>query len=75
MCGVVKDYLEPSLERVFHSSSFGYRAGRSAHDALKQCKDNCIKYAWVIDVDIKGFFDNLDHDLMLQLLQQHTADK
>jgi RNA-directed DNA polymerase len=73
--GVVKDYLEPSLEQIFHSSSFGYRPGRSAHDAIKQCQNNCIKYAWVIDVDIKGFFDNINHDLMLQLLQHHTQEK
>ncbi len=73
--GVVKDHLEPSLETIFHSSSFGYRPGRSAHDALKQCHDNCIKYAWVIDVDIKGFFDNINHDIMLQLLQQHAQEK
>ncbi|MEJ0101611.1 MAG: group II intron reverse transcriptase/maturase [Bacteroidota bacterium] len=73
--GVVKDYLEPALETIFHSGSFGYRPGRSAHDALKQCRDNCIRYAWVIDVDIKGFFDNISHDIMLQLLQQHTQEK
>lgn len=73
--GVVKDYLEPSLETIFHSSSFGYRTGRSAHDAIKQCRDNCVKYAWVIDVDIKGFFDNISHGIMLQLLQQHTTEK
>jgi RNA-directed DNA polymerase len=73
--GVVKDYLEPALETIFHSSSFGYRPGRSAHDALNQCQANCIKYAWVIDVDIKGFFDNLSHELMMQLLQLHTTEK
>jgi RNA-directed DNA polymerase len=73
--GVVKDYLEPIVETIFHSSSFGYRPGKSAHDAIKQCQDNCIKYAWVIDVDIKGFFDNISHDIMLQLLQQHTQEK
>lgn len=73
--GVVKDYLEPSLESVFHKSSFGYRPGRSAHDAIQQCQDNCIKHAWVIDVDIKGFFDNISHDFMLELLQQHTTEK
>jgi RNA-directed DNA polymerase len=73
--GVVKDYLEPALETIFHSSSFGYRPGRSAHDALKQCQANCIKYAWVIDVDIKGFFDSLSHELMMQLLQLHTNEK
>jgi RNA-directed DNA polymerase len=73
--GVVKDHLEPTLETIFHSSSFGYRPGRSAHHAIQQCQDNCIKYAWVIDVDIKGFFDNINHDLMLQLLRQHTQEK
>ena len=66
--GVVKDYLEPTLETIFHTSSFGYRPGRSAHDALSQCRDNCIKFAWVIDVDIKGFFDNISHELMMQML-------
>ncbi|MBN8788127.1 MAG: hypothetical protein J0I84_13635 [Terrimonas sp.] len=73
--GVVKDYLEPSLETIFHSSSFGYRPGRSAHDAIKQCQSNCIKYGWVIDVDIKGFFDNINHAIMLRLLQEHTQEK
>jgi RNA-directed DNA polymerase len=73
--GVVKDHLEPTVEATFHSSSFGYRPGRSAHDALGQCQSNCIKYAWVIDVDIKGFFDNLSHEIMMQLLQKHTTEK
>jgi RNA-directed DNA polymerase len=73
--GVVKDYLEPSLETIFHSSSFGYRPGRSAHDAIKQCQNNCAKYAWVIDVDIKGFFDNISHEIILQQLQEHTTEK
>jgi retron-type reverse transcriptase len=54
--GVVKDYLEPHLETVFHNSSFGYRPGRSCHHALAQCQENTRKYTWVIDVDIKGFF-------------------
>ena len=73
--GVVKDYLEPTLETIFHTSSFGYRPGRSAHDALSQCRDNCIKFAWVIDVGIKGFFDNISHGLMMQMLKQHTDEK
>ena len=66
--GVVKDYLEPMLESVFHSSSFGYRPGRSAHDAIKQCQANCIKYAWVIDVDRRGFFYNISHEMLIQIL-------
>lgn len=67
--------MEPSLEKVFHVSSFGYRRGRSAHDALEQCRSNCYKHDWVIDVDIKGFFDTIDHDLMMQLLAQHSGEK
>lgn len=73
--GVVKDYLEPSMEAVFHTSSFGYRPGRSAHDALTQCQRNCMQKAWVLDVDIKGFFDNISHSIMLELLGLHTEEK
>jgi group II intron reverse transcriptase/maturase len=72
--GVVKDHLEPQMEAIFHNSSYGYRPGRSAHDALAQCQKNCITHSWVIDVDIKGFFDNISHELMMQLLQQHTEE-
>lgn len=73
--GVVKDYLEPSMEAIFHNSSFGYRPGRSAHDALAQCQGNCQQYGWVIDVDIKGFFDNISHEILMKLLRQHTQEK
>jgi RNA-directed DNA polymerase len=73
--GVVKDYLEPMFETIFHQSSFGYRPGRSAHDALAQCRSNCISHAWVIDVDIKGFFDNISHEKMMELLQLHINEK
>lgn len=73
--GVVKSYLEPGLDKVFHNSSFGYRPGRSAHDALSQCHSNCLQYAWVVDVDIKGFFDNISHEKLMELLGQHTEEK
>lgn len=73
--GVVKDYLGPVMETVFHVSSFGYRSGRSAHDALKQCQENCMRYVWAIDVDIKGFFDNINHQILLGLLERHTQEK
>ena len=73
--GVVKDYLEPAMDKMFHNSSFGYRPGRSAHDALAQCHSNCLQYAWVVDVDIKGFFDNINHEKLMVLLNQHTAEK
>src|SRR5678815_4620403 len=60
--GVVKDFLEPILEPLFHVSSFGYRPGKSAHDALAQCQHNCTHHSWVVDLDIKGFFDNISHE-------------
>lgn len=73
--GVVKDYLETILEPLFHSSSFGYRPGKSAHDALVQCNGNCIQQAWVVDLDIRGFFDNISHEWMMKMVQHHTQEK
>jgi RNA-directed DNA polymerase len=73
--GVVKDYLEPKIESLFHPSSFGYRPGKNAHQALEQCHRNCMTNAWVVDVDIKGFFDNINHDLMMELLKMHSDEK
>ncbi|MEJ7676722.1 MAG: reverse transcriptase domain-containing protein [Segetibacter sp.] len=73
--GVVKDYLEPILEPLFHVSSFGYRPGRSAYDALSQCQHNCIGYCWVVDLDIKGFFDNISHEWMMKMVAHHTQEK
>ncbi len=70
--GVVKDYLEPILEAVFHPDSYGYRPNRDCHKALEQCQARCINYGWVIDVDIKGFFDNINHKLLLYQLEWHT---
>jgi RNA-directed DNA polymerase len=64
--------LEPQLEPVFHSDSYGYRPGRSAHDALSQARSRCWKYDWVLDMDIKGFFDNIAHDLLRKALLRHT---
>lgn len=73
--GVVKDYLEPTMEAVFHNSSYGYRLGKSAHGALEQCKNNCMRYDWVIDLDIKGFFDNINHDILLAMVKHHNEEK
>lgn len=73
--GVVKNYLEPTLEGCFHPSSFGYRPSKSAHDALEQCKNNCFNYSWVIDLDIKGFFDNINHEKLLAMVQYHNDEK
>ncbi len=72
---VVKDYLEPKLESVFSPNSFGYRPGRSAHQALEKARQMCRRYEWVIDLDIKGFFDTLDHELLMKAVRKHTQEK
>ena len=72
---VVKRYLEPMLEAKFHPDSYGYRPGRSAHDALQVARTRCWKYDWVLDLDIKSFFDSLDWDLMMRAVRCHTECK
>jgi len=54
---VVKIYLEPLLEPHFHPDSYGYRPGKSALDAVGTARQRCWRRDWVIDLDIKGFFD------------------
>jgi RNA-directed DNA polymerase len=71
---VVKNQLEPELERIFHPDSYGYRPKRSAKQAISQARQRCWKKDWVVDMDIKGFFDNIPHDLMLRAVKKHTKD-
>jgi group II intron reverse transcriptase/maturase len=66
-------YLEPEVEPVFHSDSYGYRPRRSAHDALGICRARCWKYDWAIDLDLRAFFDSLDHSLVLKAVAHHTS--
>jgi RNA-directed DNA polymerase len=72
---VIATELEAIVEKEFSVNSFGYRPNKSAHDAVEQCRINCIKYSWVIDLDIKGFFDNIDHELLLKAVQHYTDKK
>jgi RNA-directed DNA polymerase len=67
--------LEPLVEPVFHPDSYGYRRRRSALDAVAACRERCWKTDWVIDLDIRGFFDNLDHDLVLKAVGHHTDQR
>lgn len=69
---VARMYLEPNVEPIFHPDSYGYRPGRSAHDALGVCRERCWRADWVIDLDIESFYDSLDHELILQLVSRHT---
>jgi retron-type reverse transcriptase len=72
---VVKQVLEPQLEPIFDQDSYGYRPGKSAHQAVESCRRRCWKYDWVVDLDIKGFFDSIDHDLLMRALQFHTCER
>lgn len=69
---VVKMYLEPDVEPKFHPDSYGYRPNRSAHDAVAKATERCHQKWWVIDLDIKSFFDSLDHELMMKMVRLHT---
>jgi len=69
---VVKMDLEPKLEPIFHGWSYGYRPGRSALDAVDAARRNCWRRNWVLDLDIKGFFDSIDHELLMKAVGKHT---
>jgi len=69
---VVRLYLEPELEPHFHPDSYGYRPGRSALAAVGRCRERCWRYDWLIDFDLRSFFDSLDHALVLKAVAKHT---
>jgi RNA-directed DNA polymerase len=69
---VVQRYLEPILEPVFHTDSYGYRPGRSAHDALAVARQRCWRHDWVLDLDIRSFFDEIDWKLLMRAVRHHT---
>lgn len=72
---VVKMSLEPMVEPIFHPDSYGYRPKKSAHDALGKARERCWRADWVIDLDIRAFFDNLDHELVLEAVKKHTSSR
>lgn len=70
---VVKIALEPNVEPHFHEDSYGYRPNKSAHQAVGAARQRCWRNDFVLDVDIKGFFDNLDHELLMKAVRKHTS--
>ena len=70
--GVVKGYLEPELEKHFHCDSYGYRPGKSALQAVGTARERCWRYAWVLDLDVKAFFDSVSHELLMRAVRKHT---
>ena len=71
---VVKSRLEPVIDPLFHPDSYGYRPGKAALDAVGQARQRCWQFDWVIDLDIKGFFDNIDHELLMRAVRKHAQD-
>jgi RNA-directed DNA polymerase len=72
---VVKTYLEPRLESMFSKNSYGYRPNKSAHNALEKVRENVRRYSWVVDMDIKAFFDEVNHELLLKAVDKHVSEK
>ncbi|HWT81581.1 MAG TPA: group II intron reverse transcriptase/maturase, partial [Candidatus Methylomirabilis sp.] len=72
---VVCGYLEPGVEPHFHQDSYGYRPGRSALDAVGVCRERCWRQDWVLDLDLKSFFDSVPWDLVLKAVAHHTEER
>jgi len=72
---VVRRYLEPGVEPSFHPDSYGYRPGRSALDAVAVCRERCWRSDWVIDLDVKAFFDSVPWDLVVRAVARHTDQR
>lgn len=70
---VVKQLIEPALDAIFLADSYGYRPGKSALDAVGVTRQRCWKYDWVLEFDIKGLFDNIDHELLLRAVRKHVT--
>ena len=71
----IKLFIEPRFEAIFSPNSYGYRHQKNAHQALASVRENCKKTDWVIDLDIKGFFDNISHEKLMLAVEQHVPEK
>jgi len=72
---VVKMKFEDKVEKYFLPDSYGYRPKKSAHDAIEITRKRCWQYNWVLEFDIKGLFDNIDHELLMKAVMKHTNCK
>lgn len=73
--GVVKAQLEGELEKIYHDDSYGFRNNKSAHNAIATARVRCWRLDWVIDLDIKEFFDSIPHDLLMIAVTKHCSEK
>jgi len=72
---VVKQLIEPDLDPIFLPDSYGYRPRKSALDAVGVTRERCWKYDWVLEFDIRGLFDNINHELLLRGVRKHVKCK
>jgi RNA-directed DNA polymerase len=72
---VVKQVIEPILDPIFLADSYGYRPNKSALEAVGTTRERCWRYEWVLEFDIKGLFDNIDHELLLRAVRKHITCK
>lgn len=72
---IARMYLEPKVEPIFHKDSYGYRPNKSAIDAVGKVRERCWRYDYVIEFDIKGLFDNIDHELLMKAVELHIEEK
>ena len=70
---VVKQMIEPGLDKIFLADSYGYRPDKSALEAVGVTRERCWKYDWVLEFDIKGLFDNIDHSLLMRAVRKHVT--
>lgn len=72
---VGKMYVEEKVEPIFHQDSYGYRPGKSALDAIGKTRERTWEYDYVLELDIKGLFDNIDHELLMKAVEKHVEEK
>ncbi|WP_141604620.1 group II intron reverse transcriptase/maturase [Terrilactibacillus laevilacticus] len=69
---VAKQYFEPTVEKLFYGDSYGYRPNKSAIQAIEATRKRCWRKDWVLEFDIKGLFDNIRHDFLIEMVKRHT---
>jgi group II intron reverse transcriptase/maturase len=72
---IAKMYFEPNVEKIFHEDSYGYRPNKSAIQAIGTLRERCWRKDWVVDFDIKGLFDNIRHDYLIEMVKRHTEEQ
>lgn len=72
---VIKLMVEPTVEPYFLPDSYGYRPNKSALEAVGVTRQRCWEYNWILEYDIKGLFDNIDHGLLMKAVMKHTDNK